>query len=634
MMMEPSIGQWDKHRIIASKPLANKGETVFAFDIETWGLDATAFAFGCTHNVNTGEERVFFSKEALRDFLESEAPCIVYAHNGSRYDTLALYTPLELYNARKVASGTRIFELEPRYFVSKDGSRVSGGDGEWVNSGVKYRDSKHLLSLPLSDIAVSVGMEKGITPQAFIDGTPRGITEQDIEYCHLDNRILAAVLKRLRILYANLCGVNPESIQLPLTVASMAYRTWCEMEGSWPENWIWTDARKRERKMASCRAVLNECFRQAEHGGRVQVACTPGEAVSNIVSYDANSLYPSVMHDELFPDLTRLRRYGPSVSTLRSLLASDTLVCAADVSIMAPHEDTPAMLPGSDSQGRKNWRATEYDGWMCGPELRLAIELGYVITEIRDLIGAEGIRPFQTYVRRIYDLRMEMREKGDPAEVLCKLLMNALFGRFGIKSRPDRIEGDEEIRKAQEKEDYHERYELRFHDGAKCQWPYLLDYGAMRRPPSSQWFGFSSFILSYGRERLMRGILAAGEGFVYCDTDSVHMSLDNAADFEAAIPIGDDLSEWKLETSEPIHTAVYWEPKAYLHLDSDGSRRLVKHKGVRVRDDKGNYLPNAGDLTKEQTHRTVVSLYEGLRRNLEPGTPLITTKRSRRFYRE
>ena len=209
-MMEPSIGQFDTHRIIASKPLANKGETIFAFDIETWGLDASAFAFGCTLNINTGEERVFFTKEALREFLESEAPCIVYAHNGSRYDTLALYTPHELYNARKVASGTRIFELEPRRLVPGGGMGIP--DGEWVNSGVKYRDSKHLLSLPLSDIAVSVGMEKGITPQAFIDGTPRGITEQDIEYCHLDNRILAAVLKRLRILYANLCGVNPESI--------------------------------------------------------------------------------------------------------------------------------------------------------------------------------------------------------------------------------------------------------------------------------------------------------------------------------------------------------------------------------------------------------------------------------------
>ena len=132
----------------------------------------------------------------------------------------------------------------------------------------------------------------------------------------------------------------------------------------------------------------------------------------------------------------------------------------------------------------------------------------------------------------------------------------------------------------------------------------------------------------------MRGILAAGEGFAYCDTDSVHMTADRAADFEVAIPIGDDLSEWKLETPEPIPTAIYYEPKAYVHFDGEGKRILVRHKGVRVKDDKGEYLPNAGDLTKEQTHRTVVSLYEGLRRGITPGTPLVTTKRSRRFYRE
>jgi len=100
----------------------------------------------------------------------------------------------------------------------------------------------------------------------------------------------------------------------------------------------------------------------------------------------------------------------------------------------------------------------------------------------------------------------------------------------------------------------------------------------------------------------MRGILAAGDGFVYTDTDSVHLIADYAADFEAAIPIGNDLSQWKLETPEPVHTAIYWEPKAYVHFDSEGIRRLVKHKGVRVRDDKGEFLPNAGDLTKEQTH--------------------------------
>ena len=64
------------------------------------------------------------------------------------------------------------------------------------------------------------------------------------------------------------------------------------------------------------------------------------------------------------------------------------------------------------------------------------------------------------------------------------------------------------------------------------------------------------------------------------------------------------------------------------------TKLLVKHKGVRVRDDKGNFKPEAGDLTKAQTHRSVVSLYEGFRRGLEPGTELVTVKKSHRFYQE
>ena len=74
MPEEPVIGQFDNHRIIASKPLANKGETLVAWDIETWGLDATAFAFACTRIVSTGEQRVFFSTEDLRAVSYTHLP--------------------------------------------------------------------------------------------------------------------------------------------------------------------------------------------------------------------------------------------------------------------------------------------------------------------------------------------------------------------------------------------------------------------------------------------------------------------------------------------------------------------------------------------------------------------------------
>jgi hypothetical protein len=98
--------------------------------------------------------------------------------------------------------------------------------------------------------------------------------------------------------------------------------------------------------------------------------------------------------------------------------------------------------------------------------------------------------------------------------------------------------------------------------------------------------------------------------------------------------IGDGLGQWQIETPEPIMHCRYWEPKVYVQYDQDLNKILVKHKGIKVYDEDGNFKPEAGDLTKVQTTKTVVSLYEGLRRGLEPGTELVTEKKSARFYQE
>ena len=173
-----------------------------------------------------------------------------------------------------------------------------------------------------------------------------------------------------------------------------------------------------------------------------------------------------------------------------------------------------------------------------------------------------------------------------------------------------------------------------YYDGIACEWPYILDNRELLKTPSSQWFGFSSFILSYARANLGKAIVAAGKHALYTDTDSVHLRVEGRERFESMMEIGDELGQWKLETPEPIAHCRYWEAKVYVHFSEDMERTLVKHKGIKVFDDDGNFKPEAGDLTQMQTTRTVVSLYEGLRRGLEPGTELVTEKKSARFYQE
>ena len=604
-------------RMMAVTPGKPSVEPQKVYDIETNGLDARKFVLGCVIDVGTGERYHDFDARSFREYIENcakESPTgtvICYGHNASKFDLLGLYDKDELYDCEKVSSGTRVFEF-----------RING---------VKWRDTRHLTPVSLDGVARSVGMAKGITPQEYIDGTVTEVTQEAIDYCYLDCEILVAFLNRLRLLYAELLRMPIEQVTLPLTAASMAYRIWCAR--FWPEEWIWTDAQKRVRRMVSNSKFFNESFRLAEHGGRVQVAKDPMTIHRNVISYDANALYPSVMHSEKFPDPKRMRGYSCSMETLRSLIDNPDKVCAANVHIIKP-EGCVGMLPGSDESGRKDWTVGQYRGWMCEPELRLALEIGYEIQEITELIGANAINPFSEFVEMMYNLRLEMREAGDPAHAMVKLLMNSLYGRYGIKEKPKRIEGSEGILKAQESKRWPHDFGLRFHDGAKCEYPYLLDYGEMTRAPSSQFFGFSAFILSYGRERLMRAIMAASDGFLYCDTDSVHFYEEYREQFEAQVPIGDDLGERKLETPEPIHEAQYWEPKCYVHFDKDGNKILVKHKGVITKNEDGEYLAEAGDLTRIQKHRTIVGLYEALRRGLEVGMPIVTEKRSARFYTE
>jgi hypothetical protein len=612
--------------LIASKPILikeGKEETLIIYDLETQGLNATLPVFGCTKNYHTGDERTFSCMIEMRSYLEANAPCIAYAHRGTSFDVFGLLSKDECYNAPKIISGTTIFEMK--------------------HNGVCYRDSKQLIPISISDLAESVKMEKGETPKGFIDGTITSfdqVTQEMVEYCLIDCRILVEGLRQFKMIWASLIGMNPHEICFPLTIASMAYRTWCEI--SWPTieqnpRWYWTDSRKRVRKIARGHKDINEIFRDCEHGGRVQVfrshGIRIGEKEGGIVTYDENSVYGAVMLNPM-PDPTSARHIGPTYSALRVCLSDARVVCAAKVRIIRPDASTPPMLPGTDAEGRKDWNVFEYHGWLCEPELKLMLEIGYVIESVEDIIACRAIRPFDRFVQTLYALRLEMQRNNDPAQRLVKLLLCSCFGRFGIKERPARVEGHEAISKAQERDDYLERYEMCYYDGIACEYPYLLDYNSMRRAPASQFFGFSSFILSYGRAALMRGIIAAGDSVIYCDTDSVHLTIEGQQNFENEMKIGSGLGEWKLETPEPVHSAIYWESKAYSHYNEDGSRRLVKHKGVRVRDEEGEWYEHAGDLTQPQITRSVLTLYDALRRGLEPGTELVGVKRSRRFCLE
>ena len=589
----------------------SKGIKRYVYDIESWGLFASKYAFSVVMNIETEEYDIFYDAQSMRSFFESNKPCQAYGHNANSFDVFSMYNRDEIYSSKMLLRNTDILEIK-------------------IN-GVSYRDSKYLFPLRLSQLGESMGFPKGITPQKFIDGIPEPITKEDEEYCIQDCRVLAKALKGLEESFAEWCGKPIGSVSLPLTTASLAYRVYCET--SWPNHWGYTDKKTGKWvKRTSCKAWFNNTAQMAYYGGRVQVFTQPGVEVNNVISYDANSMYPSVQFENPYPDPRKCWRIGHTFSALIENLSRSDRVVWADLDLVAIEEDAQLFLPNKNEDDRLDWTQNTYSGWLCEPEIKFALENGWIVEKIRHINSALAIYPFDDFITHFYNLRKEMKKNNDPREIFCKLVINSCYGRFGMKPYEKRISDEEGLAKAQDQEDYEERYLQRYYQPSSCEYPYLLDTKALDRTPESQMFMWASFITSYARVDLAHAIKAAGNDIVYCDTDSIHLKDTSRISVENNVPMGDELKEWKLETPRPIPRAIYWEPKAYKHMETDGNTLTVKHKGVRTKGDDGEWLPDAGDLRKLQHSFSTTKLATALRRNLTPGDLIIVPKKSKRWY--
>jgi hypothetical protein len=169
------------------------------------------------------------------------------------------------------------------------------------------------------------------------------------------------------------------------------------------------------------------CERGAYMGGRIEpffVGTHPGP----IFHLDCNSLYPSVMRDELFPR-ARVRRL---LETTPDRLAGfmEAYGAAADVRIATgPSSETyPVKCDGVQVHACGSFWTT-----LCGPELRRALAAGHV-----DRVGEchlYSMAPlFRDWCDRWLDRLARAKAAGDQGEAeFVKLVVTSLPGKFGQK---------------------------------------------------------------------------------------------------------------------------------------------------------------------------------------------------------
>jgi len=509
------------------KPIHSKARQrrVVAFDIEGAGGEG-GFVCGA---IATGNVIEFYEERApmWRALLRhGRGGAWLFAHN-LEYD-------LPVVAGRELLDGSLIFKQDGMLWA----------DYPFQDHRVRIFDSLNLFPRwSVADMGRMVGLPKLETSDGLMAllTRPRGwagldrASQQTVRaYCMRDAEIVQRAVEALQEEALSIGG------ELKPTIAGISMDVFRRRFHRWP--------------YPALDEAQNLAARPAFYGGRVENFAV-GQ-VPHVNMYDANSLYPAVQAGGRFPHPSHLC-YEDQPRPDGGYWKWQGI---AEVTVTAP----PSFIPPLPYRhlGRLFFPTGRMRGAWPLSELRAARERGAVIESVEWVVGTDvTFNPFEDFVETLYARRQGYLAEGNARHALLKLILNSLYGRFGLN--PD-----------------HALYRL-------IRLPQTPDWSALRGYTTSEWndevvaYGempswgmpsyvnvlFAAQIASDARLRLTSALLGEGERAIYCDTDSLLTT--------GALPVGEGLGEWRQQMSDG--TADIIGLKEYsLHNEVMGDRYVAK----------------------------------------------------------
>lgn len=282
--------------------------------------------------------------------------------------------------------------------------------------------------------------------------------------------------------------------------------------------------------------------RRSYFGGRTEIFKPVFQSKKETLkNYDINSLYPFVMRDNDFPLCLDYETNSFEKDQLG--IYEITIKSPDDIYI-------PVLGVKADCGNGLKYIFPKgvIRGYFCSPEINLALKEGYKILKVHSgKVYKNGGKIFKTFVNDLYEKRLEAkRDKKGADEIIYKLMMNSLYGRFGMnvwdKEKMVFDDGSEGITL---------KYEFKTSKGR------LIRIGSS--PSEMGGFSFSNvliatFVTSYARCENYKYLKKFQKSIHYTDTDSFFTT--------ETIKEKKELGELKLENES--NCACFILPKTYI----------------------------------------------------------------------
>ena len=377
-----------------------------------------------------------------------------------------------------------------------------------TNKIVHIHDSLKLLPFKVEKIAKDFGLP---ILKLKIDYDNYDITPEKIEYIAHDVKIIAMALSQIK-----------NEGMTRMTTASCAYNMYKSMRSD--------DFMNNSFPTLSNEFLMK--WREAYRGGRSQVnPAYQSIILNNVKRFDINSMYPSIMFNELLP-------YGePIMIENMGETKFELYHCYIGFKLKEGHLPTLLRKSGLYAYDDSYYIETE------GVEELYISSIDYELLQrhyniyffrIIDMVGFRTTRLlFIDYVSKWYSKK---NEDSGAKKIVDKFMLNCLYGKFGSNH-----------------EGYHKI-------------PTLDDITGKVRYTKSEiqemkkyYLPIAIAITSYAHKYIDDAIMATGvENFVYCDTDSIH----TLGTLPKSMIDNKELGKFKLEAIE--EKSKYVRQKTYI----------------------------------------------------------------------
>jgi hypothetical protein len=485
----------------------------------------------------------------------------VYLHNFSKFDGVFILKNL----ASSIPSKDIKFLVRDRNLlsitVSYNYTKMVDGKVKRLRGHISFHDSLLILPGSLAKLAINFGVTtKGqFDMSKLINLSLSGlmnIKNELLNYNKRDCKVLYEILLKFAQGIHDQYQINITTYPTLSSIAFAIYRS----------NYI---RKNFNIPITSKKEYDRMC--KSYRGGHVDVYIPYGE---NLYCYDINSLYPYVMHKYEYP-VGVAKYFSKPLGKFADL---NNIFGIIQVHVTCPENMKMPILLHRYKDPVTNEVSTlcptgKWTGWYFTEELKYAIKLGYKIEIIKGYHYDQKTKLFNKYVKDLYIMRSKY-PKTDSRNLIAKLLLNSLYGRFGMSiyvmchklvSLCDFAITDS----FDEVIDIGEDHALIGINEVMN----INNEGSMINTSVA----IASAITAYARIHIHKFKLLAGEHLHYTDTDSIFTGKPLPKNM-----VGDKLGQMKLEYGGVIDKAVFLGPKLYALFMGDGTQ-IVKIKGCKTK---------------------------------------------------